>query len=206
MWTWSLSLNIQYQDSDPLHVTFVINVINILRQQFLTVVNLAHQITIKQILRWHLNRHLNVHNPRRSERIGGWGERIGGCLRSLHKAGESGSTEHSAGIVSYGRLRKEWRFFWVPQVIFQKISHIYWGESRLGSLRVSVLMETLTWEVLSGNTYQELYENGLVINLSIRQVTLRKMILFVIKTSEMSECPLRAWRRTAHVGPEEPPM
>lgn len=51
MWTWSLSLNIQYQDSDPLHVTFVINVINIPRQQFLTVVNLAHQITIKQILR-----------------------------------------------------------------------------------------------------------------------------------------------------------
>ena len=63
MWTWwSLSLNIQYQDSDPLHVTFVINVINIPRQQFLTIVNLAHQITIKQILRWHLNRHLNVHN------------------------------------------------------------------------------------------------------------------------------------------------
>ena len=62
----------------------------------------------------------------------------------------------------------------------------------MGSLRVSVLMETLTREVLSGNTYQELYENGLVINLSIRQVTLRKMILLVIKTSEMSECPLRA--------------
>ena len=46
LWTWSLSLNIQSEDSDPLHVPFVMNVINIPRQQFLTTVNLAHHFTI----------------------------------------------------------------------------------------------------------------------------------------------------------------